>query len=636
MKKKNQIDFIDPSLKKEDFKLVQEEKVLVDVALKTKPTTFFKDALRRFRKNKSSLVAGVVLGILILFAIIVPSVSPTNITVANNAISFLAPRIPGLENLGIFDGTNEYKQITYDYTNQVPVSDRYDERYVVGDVKVYETYINQENTYAFGGNLIFSPHSVGNVARITTNSYPISTLSPVIVYLETENNHNIGFEDANYNIYVIVSNSTNTESQEFLVQSSENDDAIFEINLNQYIASSTFYLSTTNDYRVALGFEIPVREDHDFSAINIKSLKITNGGDEPVYKMDANQTSLAKTNDNYHYWPMTSGVKTIRQALLYKCDFKMDTYAFAFSNREVELRFDEEFMKWYNAGQFEFDFESQDIASFRNISSPIERLISYQSFLLPDAETGQMERVTIVRAEVCYYKYLGFDSIPYFIFGTDNNGYDLFKKLWSGLRTSLILGFVVAFINIVIGLIWGSISGYYGGTIDLIMERFTEILGGVPWIVIMTLCILHLGQTFGVFVLALILTGWIGTSARTRSQFYRYKGREFVLASRTLGAKDSRLIFKHILPNSVGPIITSGVLMIPSVIFTEATISYLGLGFQNLDSIGITLANNQSFIMTNPYLILFPAVIVALLMICFNLFGNGLRDAFNPSLKGTE
>jgi len=204
------------------------------------------------------------------------------------------------------------------------------------------------------------------------------------------------------------------------------------------------------------------------------------------------------------------------------------------------------------------------------------------------------------------------------------------------LRTSLLLGVFAAAINIAIGLIWGSISGYFGGWTDIVMERFTEILGGVPWIVVMTLVILHLGSTFWTFLLALSLTGWIGVASETRSQFYRYKGREYVLASRTLGANDWRLIFKHILPNGVGPIITGAVLMIPSVIFDEATISYLGLGLQGLQSFGVALTNAETYIADYPYMIISGSVIMSILMISFNLFGNGLRDAANPSLKGVS
>ena len=166
------------------------------------------------------------------------------------------------------------------------------------------------------------------------------------------------------------------------------------------------------------------------------------------------------------------------------------------------------------------------------------------------------------------------------------------------------------------------------------MERLTDILAGIPWIVVMTLVIINMGSSVFTFALALCLTGWIGTAATTRTQFYRFRGREYVLASRTLGASHARIITKHILPNAMGTIITSAVLMIPSVIFSEATISFLGLGFRNLPSLGVILSDNQAELTNNPYLLLFPAVVIALLMISFNLFGNGLRDAVNPSLKG--
>ena len=208
--------------------------------------------------------------------------------------------------------------------------------------------------------------------------------------------------------------------------------------------------------------------------------------------------------------------------------------------------------------------------------------------------------------------------------------------MFSGLRTSLILGVVVTVVNMIIGVIFGAISGYFGGWVDLTMERVTDILGRIPWLVIMTICILYFGQNFFTFGLALCLTGWIGISATTRAQFYRFKGREYVLASRTLGAKDGRLIFKHILPNALGTLVTSCVFLIPSVIFNEASIAYIGLGLQGMDSFGVILSDNQQFLSSYPYLILIPSAIMALLMIAFNLFGNGLRDAFNPSLKGSD
>jgi oligopeptide transport system permease protein len=128
-------------------------------------------------------------------------------------------------------------------------------------------------------------------------------------------------------------------------------------------------------------------------------------------------------------------------------------------------------------------------------------------------------------------------------------------------------------------------------------------------------------------------------AARTRMQFYRFKNQEYVLVARTLGAKDSRIMFKHIFPNAIGTLITSSVLVIPGVIFSETSLSYLGiinLNTGSMTSVGTLLATGQNYLFTYPHMILFPAIFISLLMLCFNLFGNGLRDAFNPSLRGTE
>ena len=142
-----------------------------------------------------------------------------------------------------------------------------------------------------------------------------------------------------------------------------------------------------------------------------------------------------------------------------------------------------------------------------------------------------------------------------------------------------------------------------------------------------------------ILLFVFFISGWTGIASTVRSQFYRYKGQEYVLAARTLGAKDSRIIFRHILPNSVGPLITQGVLYIPSVIFSEASLSYLGIINFNtgpVASVGSLLSSGQSSMLTAPHVLIFPALVVAILMVAFNIFGNGLRDAFNPSLRGAE
>lgn len=241
-----------------------------------------------------------------------------------------------------------------------------------------------------------------------------------------------------------------------------------------------------------------------------------------------------------------------------------------------------------------------------------------------------------------YYRYTHDLAEPEFIFGTDSTGYDLAYRIAIGLRLSLILAVSIFAINFILGAIYGAIEGYYGGTTDLVMEFISYVLSGVPFMVTATLFQIHLAAKAGPvpsLLFAFVLTGWIGTASLVRTQFYRFKNQEYVMAARTLGAKDWRVIWKHIFPNTLGTIITSSVLAIPGVIFSESMLSYLGiinLGGAESTSLGTLLSDASKIYTSVPHLMLFPAIFISLLMICFNLFGNGLRDAFNPSLRGTE
>ncbi len=240
-----------------------------------------------------------------------------------------------------------------------------------------------------------------------------------------------------------------------------------------------------------------------------------------------------------------------------------------------------------------------------------------------------------------YYYYLHGHE-PMFLLGSDTSGRDIMTRLASGGRLSLALGVIVSFFNILIGIVYGAIEGYYGGATDIVMERISEILSEVPFMIVVSLFQIYLvsqrniNPVISLFV-AFVAVDWIGTAATVRMQFYRYKNQDYVLAARTLGAKDSRLIFRHIFPNAVGPVITSSVLMIPGVIFSESSLSYLGIinfSAAGITSIGAMLAEGQRVYTSYPNVILWPAIYISLLMICFNIFGNGLRDAFNPQLRG--
>ena len=248
------------------------------------------------------------------------------------------------------------------------------------------------------------------------------------------------------------------------------------------------------------------------------------------------------------------------------------------------------------------------------------------------------------RVRVLYHNYFKYKNShpPSYLLGTDSQGYDLAIRLAGGIRLSLLLAFSVSAINLIIGSLIGAVMGYYGGTLDLLLSRVIDIISGVPAIVVQTLFQIYLASRVGVIpslLFAFVLTGWIGTAVRVRGQFYRFKGMEYVMSARTLGASDGRIIWKHIFPNTLGTVITASVLIIPGVIFTESMLSFLGivnLGGSRVTSLGALLSDASGIWTGYPHLMLYPALVISLLMICFNLFGNGLRDAFNPTLRGAE
>lgn len=247
-----------------------------------------------------------------------------------------------------------------------------------------------------------------------------------------------------------------------------------------------------------------------------------------------------------------------------------------------------------------------------------------------------------VKVRLLYYSYYKYKTgtAPDYIFGLDSQGYDLALRLSDGIRLSLIIAIAVSMINFTIGALVGAVEGYYGGAVDLVLERVTDVLSGVPFIVVATLFQIYLADRVGPIpslLFAFVLTGWLGTANRVRLQFYRFKKSEYVLAARTLGASDGRIIWRHIFPNTLGTLITASALVIPGVIFQESMLSFLGivnLGGESLTSLGTLLADASGVWINYPHLMLFPALTISLLMISFNIFGEGLRDAFNPRTKG--
>ena len=271
----------------------------------------------------------------------------------------------------------------------------------------------------------------------------------------------------------------------------------------------------------------------------------------------------------------------------------------------------------------------------------------YDSIRIPSDDGSYIYSVKksgAVQCRVCYYNYYRYimGHEPFYIMGTTSMGTDLFGAIGVGGRFSLMFAVLVAAINLFIGTVYGSVQGYYGGAVDLILDRILEILSGVPFIVVATLFQMHLAAKVGVvgsFLFAFVLTGWVTIASLTRTQFYRFRGMEFVMASQTLGASDARLMYRHILPNAAGTIITSCALLIPGIISSETALSYLGivdLSSFSGTTLGTLLSQGSALVMTAPHTILWPSIFIGLLMISFNLLGNGLRDAFNPATKGVN
>jgi oligopeptide transport system permease protein len=220
------------------------------------------------------------------------------------------------------------------------------------------------------------------------------------------------------------------------------------------------------------------------------------------------------------------------------------------------------------------------------------------------------------------------------IFGTDGLGRDLFVRIWSGARISLFIALTAVIVNCVVGIVYGGISGYFGGIVDNIMMRILEIINGIPYLLIVILLMVILPKGVMTIVVAYSLVGWIGMARLVRGQIMQLKEQEFVISAKTMGAKSSRIIFRHLIPNLLSIVIVNLTLSIPSAIFTEAFLSFIGLGVPIPNASWGMLANDgiinfQSY----PYQLILPAFFISITMLSFNLLGDKLRDAFDPKLR---
>lgn len=514
----------------DQFEFARQESCDRDGLLEDRPNSYLKDAWLRFRRNKASILAAILIILLVLYALLAP-VFITRHTDTSLDVTYAKkpPRILWLRNtLGIADGgtTREFSEKSL--------------------IKAIAVGMGAENG--------------DGRSRVTAAESMKSEYQPVLAVTESYESGEIRGQEAR-----------------------------------------TYYSGRIDNY-LEVGFQYRSIRQEEFAEIRAWEQKT---GLQVLYPLiENNEYNLDPSDANNWYKTLRGGpVRTDE------------------SGQAEKLRLSEELILQDN---YRRDANGEPVY--------------YEYTGGGTAETAQY------KVRVLYYNYYRYQNgfEPEHMLGTDSQGHDLALRMAGGLRLSLLLAVCVCAINLTLGTVYGAVEGYYGGAADIVMERICDILSGVPFVVVATLFQIHLAGKVGAvpsLLFAFVLTGWISTAGRVRTQFYRFKGQEYVLAARTLGARDRRIIWKHIFPNALGTIITASVLVIPGTINTESTLSYLGivkLSTQEYTSLGNLLADASGIWTSHPHLLLFPALTLSVLLICFNLLGNGLRDAFNPSLRDVE
>lgn len=221
-----------------------------------------------------------------------------------------------------------------------------------------------------------------------------------------------------------------------------------------------------------------------------------------------------------------------------------------------------------------------------------------------------------------------------YLLGTDSLGRDILTRLMYGSRVSLVVAFVAVIVNLLIGILYGGISGYLGGNVDEFMMRIVDIISTIPLTLYVILIMVLLGSGLSSIIVALGSVYWVGMARVVRGQVLSLKQQEFVLAARTIGSSTSTILFRHLIPNAMGAILVTATMLIPSAIFMEAFLGFLGIGLKPpLASLGTMCNDATENLRSCPYQLFIPAFVIVLIMFAFNFVGDGLRDALDPKLR---